>query len=124
MVVVIVMIVSFLLLIITMKCRQFWKNIEVEKLLGTHYMSIKMPFLISVIMMLIISFVLTSILVAIIAHYVGSSFAYLFHTSLGAYAASIGWGNIIVIVLVEFVLLSFLATGISDRVLTRMIKHI
>lgn len=80
------MIVTFLLLIITMKCRQFRKNIEVEKLLGAHYMTIKMPFLMSIVIMLLLAFIFTGIIVGIIAHYVGSSFAYLFHTSLAAYA--------------------------------------
>lgn len=64
------MIITFLLLIITMKCRQFWKNIEVEKLLGANYMTIKMPFLLSVALMLLIAFVLTSGIVGLIAHYV------------------------------------------------------
>ncbi len=124
MIVVCVMIVTFLMLITAMKCRQFWKNIEVEKLLGTHYMTIKMPFLISVVIMLCIAFVLTGILVLIIGQYIGSSFAYLFHTSLGAYIGSIGWRNIGMIIVVEFVLIAMLATSISDRVLTRMIKQI
>lgn len=57
--VVCVMIITFLILIITMKCRQFRKNIEVEKLLGANYMTIKMPFLISVLLMLLIAFIFT-----------------------------------------------------------------
>lgn len=118
------MIVTFLLLIITMKCRQFWKNIEVEKLLGANYMTIKMPFLISVVLILLISFVLTGVIVAIIAHYVGGSFAYLFHSSLATYADAIGWQNITAILLLEFVLIGAVATVISDKVLTQMIRKI
>lgn len=123
-IVVIIMIIAFLLLIITMKCRQFRKNIEIEKLLGTNYMTIKLPFLITVVIMLIIAFILTYGLVSVIAHYVGSSFAYLFHTSIAHYIYTIGWWKIAVLVLVEFILLSFLATAISDKVLTHMIKQI
>lgn|GEM_PF-1247469 len=118
------MIITFLILIITMKCRQFLKNIEVEKLLGARYMTIKMPFLISIVFMLLISFVLTGVIVGVIAYYIGSSFTYLFHTSLLSYIGSIGWGNIIVILGAEFVLLAMLATSISDRVLTRIIREI
>lgn len=122
--VVCVMIVSFLLLIITMKCRQFWKNIEVEKLLGTNYMTIKMPFLISIVMMLCLAFVLTGCLVAIISHYIGNSFSYLFHTSLADYVRTMGGRKMIGMVIIEFILLTFIATSMSDRVLTRMIKQI
>lgn len=124
MVVVAAMIVSFLVLIITMKCRQFWKNIEVEKLLGAHYMSIKMPFLISIIGMLIGAFIVTVLIVLIVGAYVSGSFQYLFHVSLAQYAGTLGRGNIFGILILEFILLSMVATSIGDRVLTRMIKEI
>lgn len=119
-----IMIITFLLLIITMKCRQFRKNIEVEKLLGAHYMTIKMPFLISVVMMLFIAFILTGGIVWVIVYYIGNSFAYLFHTSLSSYVGAVGRQNIAIIVGLEFILLAIFATGISDRVLTGMIKKI
>lgn len=87
-------------------------------------MTIKMPFLMSIVLMLLIAFALTGIIVGIIAHYVGSSFAYLFHTSLATYADMIGRQNIITILFLEFVLLGAVATTIGDRVLTRMIRSI
>ena len=124
MVVVATMIVSFLVLIITMKCRQFWKNIEVEKLLGAHYMSIKMPFLISILGMLVGAFIVTVLIVLIVGAYVGGSFQYLFHVSLAQYAGTLGRGNIGGIIIIEFILLSIIATSIGDRVLTGMIKEI
>ncbi len=122
--VVCIMIVTFLILIITMKCRQFWKNIEIEKLLGANYLTIKMPFLVSIIIMLAIAFLLTSIIVLVISYYIGSSFSYLFHTSLASYAISIGARNILLIVILEFILLAAIATAISDRVLNKMIRQI
>lgn len=124
MIVVCVMIITFLMLIITMKCRQFRKNIEVEKLLGANYMTIKMPFLISSVIMLVIAFVFTGLIVSIIGHYIGGSFSYLFNTSLASYVSSIGRYHLLMIVLIEFVVLAAVSVGINDRVLTHMIKQI
>ncbi len=74
--------------------------------------------------MLVIAFVFTGLIVAIISHYIGSSFSYLFHTSLATYADAVGWQHIVGIVLIEFAILAVLSVGINDRVLTGMIRKI
>ena len=83
-----------------------------------------MPFLISIIGMLIGAFIVTVLIVCVVGSYVSGSFHYLFHVSLSQYIGAMGRGNVIGVLLLEFILLSFIATSIGDRVLSDMIQKI
>lgn len=119
----VIIIISFLMLIIRITFYNFYKQIEIEKLLWAFYRQIKLPFLVNIIFILIFSFILTLLYFGSFLTYLNWYFIKAFSIDLMSYVMTnstmIFW-----LITCQIFTIIWITLLISNFFLNRLIKKI
>jgi cell division protein FtsX len=118
-----VIIFTFLLLIIKITFYNFYKQIEVEKLLWFNLFRIKLPFLLETVIMFFISFCLVIWFLSIFVHYLNIHFIKLFDVNLINIIIE-NSDTIYKWLLIEFLIITVLWLVFSNFFLNKLIKKV
>lgn len=121
--VLIIIIISFLLLVIKISFQNFYSQIEIEKLLWAYYYQIKLPFLINIAFILIFAFLLIIFYFSGFFNSVNEYIIKVFEINLMDYISK-NSDYLLVSFVIEFVLILGLSLGISNILLSRLLRKV
>lgn len=118
-----IIIISFLLLVIKITFYNFYKQIEIEKLMWAYYLQIKIPFFFKVALLLSIGFICMFLYFSFFFTYLNTYFVDVFDINIMEYLA-VNKMFIYQSILIQYVVFMWLGLLISNIFLSRLIRKV